>query len=75
MTFAIRRNIETPLENKPLKQAQAEAYQGAALIYRKIFMQMAFSDKSVLINALVNIGSIGSFLLLRPFIWSGCPRT
>ncbi|MCG8552844.1 MAG: pentapeptide repeat-containing protein, partial [Desulfobacterales bacterium] len=65
MTYAIRRNIETPLENKPLKQAQADAYQGAALIYRKIFMQMAFSDKSILINALMNIGSIGAFFAFK----------
>nr|WP_321399422.1 class I adenylate cyclase [uncultured Desulfobacter sp.] len=65
MTFVIRKNVETPLENKPLKQAQAEAFQGAALIYRKIFMQMAFSDKSVLIHALMNIGSIGAFFAFK----------
>ncbi|NDY70606.1 adenylate cyclase [Desulfobacter hydrogenophilus] len=65
MTFVIRKNIETPLENKPLKQAQAEAFQGAALIYRKIFMQMAFSDKSVLIQALMNIGNVGAFFAFK----------
>ncbi|WP_320040809.1 class I adenylate cyclase [uncultured Desulfobacter sp.] len=65
MTFVIRKNIEAPLKNKPLKQAEAEAYQGAALIYRKIFMQMAFSDKSVLINALMDIGSIGAFFAFK----------
>jgi len=65
MTFVIRKNVETPLENKPLKQAQAEAFQGAALIYRKIFMQMAFSDKSVLIQALMNVGNIGAFFAFK----------
>ncbi len=65
MAFVIRKNIETPLENKPLKQAQAEALQGAALIYRKIFAQMSFSDKSVLIQALMNIGSIGAFFAFK----------
>nr|WP_319393316.1 class I adenylate cyclase [uncultured Desulfobacter sp.] len=65
MTLVIRRNIDTPLENKPVKQARAEAFQGAALIYRKIFMQMAFSDKSILIHALMNIGSIGTFFAFK----------
>ncbi|NWH05581.1 class I adenylate cyclase [Desulfobacter latus] len=65
IAFVIRKNIETPLENKPLKQAQADAFQGAALIYRKIFAQMSFSDKSVLIQALMNIGSIGAFFAFK----------
>ena len=65
MTLVIRRNVDTPLEHKPVKQARAEAFQGAALIYRKIFMQMAFSDKSILIHALMNIGSIGAFFAFK----------
>ncbi|HKL80903.1 MAG TPA: hypothetical protein VJ879_00170, partial [Desulfobacter sp.] len=65
ITFAIRNNIETPPENKSLRQAQADAFQGAALIYRKIFAQMSFSDKSVLIHALINIGSIGAFFAFK----------
>ncbi|WP_462269268.1 class I adenylate cyclase [Desulfobacter sp.] len=65
ITFAIRENIETPPENKSLRQAQADAFQGAALIYRKIFAQMSFSDKSLLIQALMNIGSIGAFFAFK----------
>ena len=65
MALVIRKNIETPLENKPLRQAQAEAFQGAALIYRKILAQMVFADKSVLIQALMNIGSIGAFFAFK----------
>src|SRR6056297_881981 len=65
ITFAIRENIETLPENKSLRQAQADAFQGAALIYRKIFAQMSFSDKSVLIHALINIGSIGAFFAFK----------
>ncbi|WP_020588859.1 class I adenylate cyclase [Desulfobacter curvatus] len=65
MTFIIRKNVETPLENKSAKQAEAEAFQGAALIYRKIFMQMAFSDKIALIQALMNIGNVGAFFAFK----------
>lgn len=65
MALIIRKNIETPLDNKSQKQAQAEAFQGAALIYRKILVQMVFSDKSVLIQALMNIGSIGAFFAFK----------
>ena len=65
MALGIRKNIETPLENKSLRQAQAEAFQGAALIYRKILAQMVFADKSVLIRALMNIGSIGAFFAFK----------
>jgi adenylate cyclase class 1 len=65
MTFVIRKNIETPLVDKPLREAQADAFQGAALIYRKIFVQMSFSDKSTLIQALMNIGSIGAFFAFK----------
>ena len=65
MALVIRKNIETPLENKPLRQAEADAFQAAALIYRKIFAQMSFSDKSVLIQALMNIGSIGAFFAFK----------
>ncbi|MGD9824644.1 class I adenylate cyclase [Desulfobacter sp.] len=65
MALAIWKSIEIPQENKPLRQAQAEAFQGAALIYRKILVQMVFSDKSVLIRALMNIGSIGAFFAFK----------
>ncbi|WP_035240919.1 class I adenylate cyclase [Desulfobacter vibrioformis] len=65
MVLILWKNIETPLENKSLKQAQAEAFQGAALIYRTILVQMVFSDKSVLIRALMNIGSIGAFFAFK----------
>ena len=65
MACILRKNIETPLENKPVKQAQAEAFAGAALIYQKIVTQMAFADQSVLILELMNIGSIGAFFAFK----------
>ncbi len=65
VTCGIWTVLETPSSRDSLKQAEIDALCASARIYRQINIQMAFSDKTVLVQALMNLGGPGAFFAFK----------